>query len=52
MEGDPLDRATLGSCPRCKSTIPDTGMVLIYERHENRVVYAHCPHCGSVVHMR
>lgn len=40
---------TLGTCPRCESTIPTGRLLIEYETDSGRDLFAECPGCEVVV---
>lgn len=40
---------SLGSCPFCNATVPETRVLIEYETAEGSELWAECPSCTEVV---
>lgn len=45
-----LRHATVGTCPRCETPIPESRLLIEYESTDGTAAYAECPDCEAVVH--
>jgi hypothetical protein len=45
------DRADLGTCPECGTSVPRSRTLIEYETDDgHRAVFVECPGCAGVVH--
>ncbi|WP_331236199.1 DUF7837 family putative zinc-binding protein [Natronorarus salvus] len=44
-----VDRSSTGVCPSCESVIPQSRVLIEYEKRGERAAYAECPSCAEVV---
>lgn len=51
-ERETVDQTPLGLCPKCTARIPESDLVIEYERQGRRSVFAHCRNCDNVVRPR